>query len=473
VYERSEITRRALLRGAALVGAGVALQTAGTGALARELGATRGSDGGASRQRPNVIVVMADDMRADEAPYMPNLQRLLVDRGTSFTAARHNISLCSPARAGFLTGQLSKRHGIRSQRDSFRRNNDVEQTLPVWMQAAGYHTAIIGKYFTSLEGKSTPPGWDRRRQLADRGQEERGYRVWDGERLLAPRLAQTPYLRREVVDYLEAAPEPFFLWFTPTANHSPFQTPPGYGGDLADVQWPDGRETDVADKPAWVQSLPPLSDEVLASIREAQQVRLRELLGLDDTLAAMVRTLRARAALADTVIMFSSDNGLLWGEHRIPPGSKNLAYEPSVHVPCVVRGPGFPATTIDEPVHMAMDLTATCVSLARARPGHALDGVSLTEVVADPQGFDDRELLYDRDDRDGFPFPPPGSTPAPPADGIFTRNRKLIRSRESPAVYELYDLDVDPDELQNVADDPAYANDRAALEAALDRLLAG
>ena len=159
----SEITRRSLLKGTAALGAGLALGSA-TGETRRAwaLEAARPTP-----TKPNVIVITADDMRQDEAKYMPNLQRLIADQGTVFTAARHNISMCSPARAGFLTGQYSKRHLVRSQRDSFNGHHDVHKTLPVWMQASGYHTGIIGKYFTEIEGKSTPPGWNVRRQLAD------------------------------------------------------------------------------------------------------------------------------------------------------------------------------------------------------------------------------------------------------------------------------------------------------------------
>jgi hypothetical protein len=100
-----------------------------------------------------------------------------------------------------------------------------------------------------------------------------------------------------------------------------------------------------------------------------------------------------------------------------------------------------------------------------------VDGVSLTDIVADPGRYDGRHFLYDRDDREGFTFPPPGELP-PPADGIITRDRKLVRYVKDPPVYELHDLDAAPDELRNFADDPEYANDRAALGAALDGLLA-
>jgi N-acetylglucosamine-6-sulfatase len=184
----------------------------------------------------------------------------------------------------------------------------------------------------------------------------------------------------------------------------------------------------------------------------------------------MFEVLRDRGRLDDTVVLFTSDNGQLRGEHRVPPGSKNMPYEPAVLVPCMVRGSGFPRRTLRQQVHMSMDLTATCVALAGASPGLPLDGVSLTEVIAEPSRFDDRQLLYERGSSEGFAFPVPNQPPL--ADGVFTRTRKFVRYRDAPSTYELYDLQRDPGELQNVVDDPDYAGDRAELETALDRLLA-
>lgn len=434
-------------------------------ALGRVAGCSSNDDADpAPATAQNVIVVMADDMRHDEAEHMPNLTRLLVDEGVSFTAARHNISLCSPARAGFLTGQYSMRHKVRSQSDAFASPNGDRGTVAVWMQEAGYHTGLIGKYFTG-RGRSAP-GWNVRRQLAARPQQQYGFTVWDGERETEPGVDQTRYLHDEVVSFLDTAPEPFFLWFTPTANHWPFEPPPGHEEAVATLEWPDNREQDVSDKPPWIRALPPIPDDQQQSVRDHQRDRVRELLGLDDTIAAVFEALSARGTLDRTVTMFSSDNGIFLGEHRIPLLAKNLPYEPSVRVPCVIRAPGVPAGVVTQPAHMAIDLTATCVDVAGARPSHDLDGVSLLDIAADPLRFADRRLLYDRDDRDDGAL-----ADCPPAAGVFTATRKLVRYETAPPVYELYDLEQDPEEQQNLADDPSRADERKDLEAALDDLL--
>lgn len=415
---------------------------------------------------PNVIVILADDMRYDEAKYMPNLTRLLVDEGVSFTGARHNISLCSPARAGFLTGQYSRRHQIRSQNDAFARMNDDGNTLPVWMQDAGYDTGVVGKYFTEA-GRRVTPGWRFQRMLATGNQQQYGFTVWDGEQIAEPEDDQTAYLRGEVVDFVTTAAEPFFLWFTPTANHWPLEAPPGHEDDAASLEWPDRREDDVDDKPPWIQALPPITDARLEEIRENQRLRIRELLGLDHTIAALITSLADGDRLENTVIVFSSDNGVFEGEHRIPLLSKNLPYDPSTRVPCVVRSPGLAPGTVTQPAHMTLDLTATCVAVAGARAGLALDGFNLLDIAANPGDYDDRRLLYDRDNRDDG-----AGLLCPPAAGVFTATRKLTRYESTPPTYELYDLEQDPNELANLADDPSYAQDRGSLEAHLDTLLA-
>jgi N-acetylglucosamine-6-sulfatase len=452
----SRLTRRDLLQGATAAGAVLA--------LGKVAGCSSDDEPPAVERPSNVIVILADDMRHDELEHMPNVVRHLGDAGVTFTGARHNIAQCSPARAGFLTGQYSIRHRIRSQTDGFAVQNDSRRTIGVWMQAAGYRTAVVGKYFTG--GNRPAEGWDVRRQLSEDPQLQYGFTVWDGTEETAPDVDQTQYLRDEVLSFLETAPEPFFLWFTPTANHWPIEPPPGHEDDTADIVWPDDREDDVSDKPPWIRGLPPLDDAELRRARVYQRGRISELLGLDDTVGALFDSLDARGVLDRTVVMFSSDNGVFVGEHRIPLLSKNFPYEPAVRVPCLLRAPGLEPGVVRQPAQMAIDLTATCVAVADAQPDLALDGVSLLEIAARPADFDDRHLLYDRDDRDN-----PAAVPAPAASGVFTASRKLVRYDSVPPTYELYDLDDDPDELENRAADPAYAEERGALEADLDALL--
>jgi arylsulfatase A-like enzyme len=131
-----------------------------------------------------------------------------------------------------------------------------------------------------------------------------------------------------------------------------------------------------------------------------------------------------------------------------------------------MRAPGVARSSVATAAHMSVDLTATCVAAANAKPDVALDGVSLFDVATNAQRFADRHLLYQRDNRDDQP-----GMNCPPATGVFTTTRKLVRWQTDPPVYELYDLDRDPTALTNVADDPAYASDRASLEHELDVLL--
>ena len=175
------------------------------------------------------------------------------------------------------------------------------------------------------------------------------------------------------------------------------------------------------------------------------------------------------AAQANTVVIYCSDNGLFYGEHRIPANGifKNDAYEPGLRVPLVVRGPGFPPGVSPEPVSMAADVTATLVAVSGATAGLTPDGVDLRDIVANPASYAGRGLLHEHTAQTNW-----GAAPA--AQGITTATRKLYRypSEAGTDRYQAYDLDTDPHELANWANDPGRLAERDALESALDALLA-
>ena len=219
---------------------------------------------------------------------MPNLQRLVVGPGTKFTAARHSFAMCSPARAGFLTGQLSKRHNVRSQRDAFQQHNDPQRTLPVWLQSAGYTTGLVGKYFTSVEGRSTPPGWNVRRQLADKSQDQHGYEVWDGTRSADPTSTRrvTSSCRCSRSSTRAGAVLPVVHAHGVTARSSyAARSRAGLRGPAVARSARGGCRRQAAVDPA-AGAVPRTRPSL--SMRRSQRQRLRELLGLDDTIAAMV-----------------------------------------------------------------------------------------------------------------------------------------------------------------------------------------
>jgi hypothetical protein len=187
----------------------------------------------------------------------------------------------------------------------------------------------------------------------------------------------------------------------------------------------------------------------VAQIRELYQQRLESLLAVDEGVERIVAQLQAVGELDDTLIVFTSDNGFFHGEHRIPNG-KVLLYEPSIRVPLILRGPGIPRGRRLTQVVANIDLAPTILDAARAAPGRKLDGRSLLPLARDPGVSWGRDLLLQR-----------GGGGAQVFHAIRTPRFKYAEYGNGEK--ELYDLALDPDELQSRHADPAYAGIRDEL----------
>jgi N-acetylglucosamine-6-sulfatase len=452
------ITRRALLQGASATTAVVALG---------HLGACTSDDDPEARP-PNVLLVIADDMRADFLRFAEQIQARLGAPGRTFTAARTNVSLCQPFRVGLLTAQRSSEHLVLGNGDTSRVPHD--DTLGRWVQDAGYRTGLIGKYLNGAPAMTpAPAGWTTWRQLlgdTDPNAYERvGYRVHDGTTTTQPDGPELDYLRDEVTAFVGGA-EPWFCLMTPTAPHHPYQPEPSDEGRWADLEWETPENADQSDKPSWYASLPPLPEAARERFRADARAQAEEISGLDRVVIEVLDSL-PEATLANTVVLFTSDDGMSYGEHRSPYGaSKNDFYEHNLLVPLIGHGPGFEEGTSTEPVSPEIDLAATIVAITGATASRTLDGLDLREVQDDPSTHAGRHLLHERSG---------GGTnnPNPYAGlGVSNATRKLMRwtGQTGTDRYEAYDLDTDPNEFENWAHDPTRRHERDALEAELDRL---
>jgi arylsulfatase A-like enzyme len=451
---------------------------AGSGRESPSAGGDTRADRGAG-DRPNFLVIVADDMRYDQLRYMPNVQRLIQDAGTTFTQARCNVPLCQPSRVGFLTGQTSVHHrelGIGFAGSVF---SDHDNALGRWMHDAGYRCGFFGKYvngYNARGGIAPPAGYSVWRQVLTPDAEDGGFRVRDdsGVTTVGDEYS-TDYLAREVTAFVRAEDEPFLCIVTPTQPHAPSVVPTDLADRWADVTWAIVDEADVSDKPPWIRELPPLDDDMRAQIVAEASGMLRELSAVDDMVDQIVGSMDA-GVLDNTVVVFTSDNGVHLGEHRRPgPATKGGPYEVGLHVPLLVRGPGFEAgAEVTVPILMFPDVTATLCRLGGAEPGlpHQA-GTSLDAIAGSPDDHASRVLLhaitagYYGQSGDGI-------TTGPDHPLGF---RKLYRypsaalAPDGPFTYEAYDLDDDPDEDHNWAEDPARRDERDALEAQLDAQL--
>ncbi len=432
---------------------------------------------GAAVDRPNVLLIFTDDQRADTfpstAPIMPNLQARVDDPGDEwvhFPNAYVNTSLCCPARATLYSGQRSDHTGVTLNRlaGTFREGG----TLATWLDAVGYQTAHIGKYFNGypFNVPHVPPGWDRFVGMdfttGDGGQYFDYTLVEDGvEQTYGASESDylTDVLADHAVDYLTAADadEPWFLYFAPLSGHHPFDPAPRHVGALDGVDLgtsPAFDEADVSDKPTWIQELN-FGPGVQANALANRQAAAETLLSADEAIERLLDEVEARGETDETVVFFVSDHGHAFGEHRWT--GKRCIYDECHEIPFLVRWPGAAAGSRDQLVTLA-DITATIVGLAGADATHPIEGVDLTGVLDSGSGATHDEILYlgvsEADDEE------PGYWAIRTLDWLY--------AELDTGEVELYDDVADPWQLENLANDPAYAGIRSALAAQLDAAIA-
>jgi N-acetylglucosamine-6-sulfatase len=362
--------------------------------------------------RPNIVVVMADDMRADELQYLPAVRRLQRS-GVTFGRALSADSLCCPARATLLTGKLAHNHlTIGNDRRThggyavFAEHNDIEDLLPQWLDDHDYNTAWIGKYLNGV-GQAhdfTQPDWT---YFAPAVTGVYDYRS-SGFSINGSYQTDTRYrevytrglLRSRIRDWA-GQQQPFFVLYSALAPHkSRTSTTDHWSAPVVQrihddfdadrlVVRPSVGETDVSDKPSWLQAyVARLGPRTYPTHFEKQ--RVESLLSVNDTVHDLIETLRQQGALRRTVVVFTSDNGFLLHEHDL--GDKNKAYDESVHIPLVIRGPGFRGGGLVTQTVSLADLTATIRRIAGVTGAHGADGLPLQNVVVDPASFDTRPI---------------------------------------------------------------------------------
>jgi N-acetylglucosamine-6-sulfatase len=426
--------------------------------------------------RPNIVVIMTDDQRLDDLQVMTKTKNLIGDAGTTFNTFFASFPLCCPSRVTFLTGQYAHNHGVlgnnppRGGIGKLNQNN----TLPLWLQTAGYVTSHIGTYVNGYTNSmGIPPGWNDWQGLPT-GAPMYDYNLNDNGRIVhygtAPQDYQTDVLANRAVATirrLASNQQSFFLNIWVHAIHkeesvSGFPNPrpaPRHVGafdNKALPRPPSFNEADVSDKPAGIRNLPLLTATDIKAITNRYRSRLATLLAVDDLVGAVVNKLDNVGELDSTVIIFTSDNGWLQGEHRIKEG-KDVVYEESVRVPLLIRGGGFPQGATREQIVANIDLAPTIEGLANATPGRLQDGRSLLPLARDPSLAATRDILLETT---GF---------------NAVRNKKFVYVQYKSGAQELYDLrngnpNYDPYQLRNRAADSAYAGDKSQLAATLSQL---
>ena len=414
-----------------------------------------------------MVLIVADDQRAESLSGMTQVRRLLTDRGMRFSRAMVPTALCCPSRSSILTGLYAHNTRVygngRAGGPRFggwaqvHRQGLESRTIAVTLQRAGYRTGLFGKYLNDFSRLSPdgyrPPGWHRFLTFERPNAAYIRYRLTDGSwHGSGPEDYSTDVLARRARAFIEDTPQgkPLFLVYTPYGPHRPYRPAPRDefapvvvpetngnmvgGEDLVSVPhtlWPPPRSAN--DNPTWMARRSVASTGVAERLGEAQT---RVLLSVDDAVGTIVRTMRREGRIRNTLFIYMSDNGYLWGEHGLV--GKDAPYAAATRVPLVVRWDGHVAAGgVDRRLAVNVDIAATISKAA---------GVHLPA--------DGLDLLSDRR-RNGFVLEAmPGNRGRPAYCGWRSPHHMYVRwatGRE-----ELYDYRVDPGERNNLADYPRY-----------------
>lgn len=467
LLKSSLLTAAAMLTALVLVGSSLMLSDPAKRGLAQTTTDTR----------PNIILVLADDLDKKSVSRLPKLKSLMVDEGTTFTNAFVTNSLCCPSRATILRGQYSHNHRVFTNVrdtggfDQFAALGHENSTIATWLRSGGYRTALIGKYLNNYDATDgVRPGWSE--WYGSAGAEYYQYKINENGTVISypntdPQSYQPDVHARQAGDFVKraaAGTQPFFLYLAPRTPHEPATPAPRHENLFLGAtapRPPSFNEQDVKDKPGWVRSRPVLDSQQIASIDDLYRKRLQSMAAVEDMIDNLIQTLQNSGELDNTYIFFTSDNGFHLGQHRLKPG-KWSPYEEDIRVPMIVRGPGVPAGRTLGHMVLNNDLAPTFSDLAGVTPTTVVDGRSLKPILTStPPPVSSWRSAFETEAAGGLL----GSRPAYQA----VRTKQYIYVEYVSGERELYNLNTDPYQLNNVyaTSDPALVT---SLKSRLDAL---
>jgi N-acetylglucosamine-6-sulfatase len=460
---------------------------------------------------------------------MPNTLDLIAKRGMTFNRYYVPYPLCCPSRVSLLTGRYSHNNGVKGNVQpnggyfGFSFRAAASHNLATWLLGAGYRTIHVGKFLNGYgdepydNGTSVPPGWSAWHTVlkADTEHLFYGYTLNSNGGLSEPYgdpgdwetreytqrdpfgcpfepLEERPCLYATDIfnwlargEMLATPPEqPLYLQLDYTAPHGDFRRPAGPEPAPRHYDWfkgirhPHNRaegfdEGNVSDKPRFIRDAEHLTPNEKRTYRVYYQKQLDSLRAVDDGVKEVIDTLGQMHRLRNTYILFTSDNGFFFGEHRLL-GGKFLAYEPATHLPFLIRGPGIKQDSSTGELAANIDIAPTILELAGVEADKSIDGRSLVPFLRDPELRTRRPILFESfvetndvnaqggisrasasatGSRDGGAT---ASILAPPKDyaGIRLGPYKYIAWPTGEK--ELYDINKDPNELNNIAKIPNF-----------------
>lgn len=440
----------------------------------------------ATERQPDILFVLLDDLRWDTLGYMghpfvetPHIDSLRA-QGASMQNAFVTTSICCPSRATFLTGTYASQHGVIDNETS-EYNPDVTPPLTKYLRAAGYNTAMIGKWHMGNSG-APRPHFDYWLSFKGQGVYNDPLFNINGEKMQQSGYT-TDLLTDYAIDFIQKQPrnQPYFCMLSHKAVHEPFRPAErhreAYGAGTS-ISEPASWSEDFADKPDWQKRQRSRDVRWHYRTRDYEEETLPERIGpepwrrntkyvdqlrclaaVDDGIGRIMEVLRERGTLENTLIIFTSDNGYFHLEHRR--WDKRLAYEESLRIPMLVVYPGKiePGSSVTQLVTNA-DFAPTVLSYAGLPIPSQMQGSSMRPLFEErnPEWRDSvfyeywKELVH----------------AIPAMTAIRTNRYKLITYPEIRDIDELYDLEQDPHEMNNLAVDGAYGELHESMLARLE-----
>jgi N-acetylglucosamine-6-sulfatase len=416
-------------------------------------------------RRPNIVFVLTDDLAMNLVQYMPHVVKMQ-ERGVTFANFFVTDSLCCPSRSSIFTGRYPHETGIFRNVGpdggflAFRDRGHEQATFATALSAAGYRTAMLGKYLNGYLPLRHPPapGWTLW-AVAGNGYPEFNYNINQDGRTVHYGGTAADYLTDVVsgvaVRFIkQAAGMPFLIEVATFAPHAPYTPAPRDAAAFPGLRAPRSPAFDAAPDaaaPHWLASHPPLSGADMAGIDRDFRKRAQSVLAVDKMIGELQAAVAAIGEENNTFFVFSSDNGYHMGEHRLMPG-KMTAYDTDIHVPLVITGPGVPAGSTVQEIVENIDLCPTFTEFGGAVGPRASTGRSLVPLMQGQKTAEWRTvaLIEHRGPaREASDPDLPGVRSGNPPTYEAIRARTFLYVEYTGGEREYHDLAADPHELRN------------------------
>lgn len=422
--------------------------------------------------RPNIIFMLIDDQRYDalsmlDHPFIetPNIDKL-AKSGVYFKEAFVTTSLCSPSRASIVTGQYAHKH------DVIDNDSDLDANTPTYpkeLQKAGYKTAFIGKWHMGEASDARRPGFNYWVSFEGQGKYINPKLNVDGDRKEIKGHI-TDVLTDLAVDYIKEQAgnaKPYFLCLSHKAVHENFTPTERHHKKYIDekITYPDSyANTDVnyKGKPEWLKkqrkswhgaerdyiNIDKVEGDDLARMI---QIYNECMLGVDESVGAVVKTLEKLGELENTVIIYMSDNGYLLGEHGLI--DKRVMYEASIRIPAFLYwGEKIKKGSVNNEFVLNIDIAPTILDIAGVEKPATMHGESFLPLALGEDVEWRQDFLYEY-------FVDHMAVQTPTIYGLRTKQYSYMTYHGVWDTYELYDMNKDPKQMNNLLGDVIYGQE--------------